>query len=349
MLKRMILFTLVSVVITSASLVGAQGKRVVNIYSSRHYGALEAPFVKFQEETGIEIRLSQGSPRDLLERLRAEGDRTPADIFLAIDAGVLSLAAEEGLLQPIDSDILNANIPASQRDPEGHWFGLSQRVRTLVYNIENVSSEELDTLNTYADLASSTWEGRTCFRPASHIYTISMFSSLVYHLGEDETRTVVEGIVANKPKYIDSDSRQIEAVSAGECDIALVNHYYYANFIAQENPVTQNTALKWLNQDTTGAFYNINGAGVTANAEHYEEAVAFIEYFSTPEGQAGSPQGFPGSNNEFPTNPTAEPSPILLGLGELKLDTDYPLWEYGAYQELTINLLEAAGFGFQES
>lgn len=324
-------------------------QRVLNIYSARHYGAIEAPFQAFEEDTGIEVRLSQGAPRALLERLRAEGDRTPADLFLAIDAGVLSLAAEEGLLQSVDSEILTANIDESQRDPDGQWFALSQRVRTVVYNPANVGEEEIAQLNNYADLANPIWAGRICQRPAAHIYTVSLTSSLIYHLGEDEARAVVEGIVANEPTYINSDTRQIEAVAAGECDVAVVNHYYMGRLLDTGELEEGEVVVKWMNQDTTGTFYNINGAGVTANAENAAEAIEFLEYFSTLEGQAGTPEGFPGSNYEFPTNFAAEPHPIIAGFGAFELDLTYPLWEYGALQAAAVDLLENAGFGFEEN
>lgn len=336
-------------ILTSSTMAVARQQKVLNIYSARHYGAIEGPFTQFEEATGIEIRLSQGEPRSLLERLRAEGDRTPADLFLTIDAGVLSLAAEEGLLQSVESEILMENIDVSQRDPEGRWFALSQRVRTTIYNPENVTEDELAQLNNYADLANPIWKGRLCFRPASHIYTVSLMSSLIYHLGAEEAQAVVEGIVANEPRYIDSDTRQIEAVAAGECDVALINHYYLARMISDGTDTAEKVELKWMNQDTTGTFYNINGAGVTANAENYEEAIAFLEYFSTAEGQSGEPSGFPGSNFEFPTNLSVEPHTIIADFGEFKLDLTYPLWDYGSLQVETITLLEEANFGFDEN
>ncbi len=322
----------------------AQEERVLNLYSARHYGAIEEPFVQFQEDTGITLRVSQGSPRALLERLRAEGDRSPADVLLAIDAGVLSLATDEGLLQPIESDILLANIDETQRDPDNHWFGLSQRVRTIAYHPDRVDPSEL---STYAALADPMWEGRMCMRPASHIYTVSLVSSLIYHHGEEGAMEIVEGWVANDPTYINSDTRQLEAVAAGECDVAVVNHYYMGRLRA-DNPDFP-VELFWANQDENGTFYNINGAGVTAAAQNYDEAVEFIEYFSTLEGQSGGPAGFPGSNYEFPTNFDAEPNEIIAGFGEFELDLSYALWDYGSLQADAVTLLEEAGYGFDEN
>ena len=339
---------LVVIVLLSAPIMAQDDDTgVLNIYSARHYGAMEAPFVAFEETTGIEVRVSQGSPRALLERLRAEGDRTPADVFLAIDAGVLSMAAAEGLLQAVESEVLDENIPESMKDPENHWFALSLRVRSAVYNPEAVSEEELDSLNTYSDLADPMWADRVCLRPASHIYTVSLVSGLIYHLGEEEAQEVVAGWVSNNPIYINSDTRNIEAVHAGECDVSLVNHYYLGRQVAQETDAAA-VQIKWLNQDTTGTFFNVNGAGITANAENYDNAVAFIEFMSSLEGQSGGPEGFPGSNYEFPANFEAEPNEIIAEFGEFDLDLNYSLWEYGAYQEAAVKMLEDTGYGFDE-
>jgi iron(III) transport system substrate-binding protein len=327
---------------------------VLNIYSSRHYGDLEAPFVAFSEATGIEVRVSAGTTQDLLGRLRADiqrGDRSIADVFLVIDAGALSLAAEEGLLVPVESEVLNANIAESFRDPEGRWYGLSIRTRNVIYNPSNVTEEELAGLNTYSDLANPVWQGRLCMRPASHIYTISLFSSLLHNLGDDAAG-VTEGIVGNVSRYINSDTNLIKAVAAGECDITLTNHYYLARLIngpAEDQAVAESVAVRWMNQDTTGAFINVNGAGIVKNAANYDNALAFLEYMSMVENQCGSSTCFPGSNYEFPTNPAGELNETIASFGEVKFDLSYPLWEYGAFHESAIAMLEAAGFGFTEN
>lgn len=327
---------------------------ILNIYSARHYGAMEAPFVAFQEATGIEVRVSAGSSRDLLARLRSDierGERSVADLFLAIDAGVLSLAAEEELIVPVESEILNANIAPEFRDPNGAWYGLSIRTRTLVYNPENVTETELENLNTYADLAAPTWADRMCMRPASHIYTVSLFSSLIYHLG-DEAQTVTDGIAGNVTRYINSDTRQIEAVAAGECDLAFVNHYYMgrlANGDEAEQAVFNAVQIKWLNQPEPGVFFNVNGAGIVRNAANYDNALRFIEFMSEAENQCGDATCFPGSNFEFPTNPDAEVNPTLIDFGAFEYDTEYALWDYGTYQADSVAMLEAANFGFEEN
>jgi iron(III) transport system substrate-binding protein len=266
---------------------------------------------------------------------------------------VLSLAKERELLQPIESEILNENIAPEFRDPDGYWYGLSIRTRTLIYNPENVTEEEIAGLNSYADLADPVWDGRLCMRPASHIYTVSLFSSLLYH-GADEAEAVIGGIADNVARYINSDTGQIRAVAAGECDVALVNHYYMGQLAAGDAEAVETfeaVQLKWMNQgdDQSGVFYNINGAGVVVNAANYDNAVAFIEFMSSLEGQSGETAGFPGSNYEFPTNPQAEPGEIIAGFGDFKLDLDDPLSEYGTLQGETVATLETVGFGFTEN
>lgn len=362
-MNRMKRFSTILIVVVAALVLSActqdaepsAESNVLNVYSSRHYGDMEAPFEAFTEATGIEVRVSAGSPRDLLNRLRADigrGDRSVADVFLAIDAGVLSLAAEEGLLQPINSDAVDASVAEAFRDPDGNWAGLSIRTRTLVYNPENVTEDEIAAVNSYSDLADETWNGRLCMRPASHIYTVSLFSSLINHLGADEAAAVTEGIASNVTRYINSDTGQIRAVAAGECDVAVANHYYMGR-LANGDEAAQETfnavQLKWMNQDESGVFFNINGAGVVANAANVDNAVAFIEFLSATENQCGDSDCFPGSNYEFPTNPYAEPNETLVGFGEFEYDLDYALSDYGSLQEASVTMLEEAGYGFEEN
>jgi iron(III) transport system substrate-binding protein len=315
--------------------------QVVNVYSSRHYGAMEAVFNRFTEETGIEVRLSQGSAQSLLERLRAEGSQTPADVFFSIDAGALDLAASEGLLQPVESDVLDEALPDDLRDPDNQWFAISQRLRTIIYNTETVDPAELAT---YADLADPQWQGRLCLRPATHIYTLALVGNLIHDLGEDGAQAVVEGWVANNPQYIDSDERIIDTLVAGGCDVAIVNHYYVARKL-NEDP-TLPLGLIWANQgdEGTGVHRNIFGAGVTAAALNRDNAVRLIEWMAT-EGQAGDETGVPGSNFEFPTNPAAEIAPQLEPFGVPVINA-MPLSDYGDVQEAALNLLESAGYGF---
>ncbi len=342
--RRMLLTGFAALLTLAALPSAAQERRVLNIYSARHYGAIEQAFDKFTEETGIEIRVSQGSPQVLLERLRAEGEFSPADMFLSIDAGTMMVAKQEGLLQPIDVSLVEGQLDEGMYDPEGFWFALSKRVRSFVYNPNTVDP---DLLVDYASLADPIFKDRLCFRPGAHVYTISLVSSLIYNLGEEEAERIVAGWVANNPRYIDSDTRIIETIEAGGCDVGLTNHYYLARKL-NENP-NYPVKFKAANQDTTGVFYNVNIVGVTASAINVDEAAEFIRYFSSVEGQAGTPEGFPGSNYEFPTNSAAEPGEIIAGFGEIVFDMGFPLAEYATYQALAVDLINRVGYGLREN
>jgi iron(III) transport system substrate-binding protein len=319
---------------------------VLNIYSSRHYGAIEAAFDQFTADTGIQIRVSQGSPLDLLERLRAEGEYTPADMFLSIDAGTMMLAKEEGLLQAIDTSIVDGQLDASQYDADGYWFALSQRVRAYMYNPETVDPA---VLVDYASAGLPQFNGRLCLRPGAHIYTISLVSSLIYHLGEEQAEAVVASWVANNPTYINSDTRIIETIEAGGCDLGITNHYYLARKLAETPAYPVQIAFPNQGEEGVGVFYNVNIVGITAGAVNVENAQRFIEYFSTVEGQSGAPEGFPGSNTEYPSNFAAPLGDIIAGFGEVKIDYSYPLADYGAYQQAAIDLINRTGYGLEET
>ncbi|MCS7057038.1 MAG: extracellular solute-binding protein [Thermoflexales bacterium] len=311
--------------------------RIVNVYSARHYGALEKVFAEFTRETGIQVRLSSGSTQALLERLRAEGAQTPADVFFVIDIGTLQIAAEEGLLQPIQSEALNAAVPAELRDPQGRWFALSLRYRTVVYNANKVKPEEL---STYEALADRKWRGRLCLRPATHIYTVSLVASMIANIGEQRTERVLRGWMANRPTFIDSDTRILETIEAGKCDVGITNHYYVGNKL-KTNP---NFPVKvfWANQKDRGVHVNISGAGVTANAANRENAIRLLEWLAT-RGQDPGTAGLPGGNSEYPVNPSAQPAEVLKGFGSFKADMA-ALPKYGALQPQAIKLLERVGY-----
>ncbi len=311
---------------------------VVNVYSARHYGALEKVFAEFTKETGIQVRLSQGSSQALLERLRAEGKTSPADVFFVIDVGTLQLAAEEGLLQPVDSPVLKRAIPAELRDPQDRWFALSLRYRTIVYNPNKVKPNEVP--QTYRDLANRRWRGRLCLRPATHIYTISLVANLIANLGEREAERVVRGWVANRPTFIDSDSRILDTIKEGKCDVAITNHYYLANKLKDDPnfPVK----LVWANQNAAGVQVNLSGAGVTAGALNRDNAIRLLEWLAT-RGQAADDTGLPGGNSEYPANPQAQPAPVLEQFGSFKRDLT-AISQYGALQAQAIKLLERARY-----
>lgn len=328
------------VLLSGAAVMAQDTPQVVNVYSARHYGAMEDAFVRFTEETGIEVRLSSGSAQSILERLRAEGSQTVADVYFTIDAGGLDLAASEGLLQPIESEILTEAIPADLRDPDNLWFAVSQRMRTIMYNPETVDPSEL---STYAALADEAWAGRLCLRPGTHIYTISLIGSLIANLGAEEAERVVAGWVANQPQYIDSDTRILETIAAGGCDVGLTNHYYLARLL-DTDPEFPVRAF-WANQGEgeTGVFRNVGGVGLTAAAINRDNAIRLIEWMAT-DGQAADLTGVPGGNYEFPTAVDAPVNEIIAGFGEFTIDP-LPLTEYGELQIQAVELIERVGYG----
>ncbi len=314
------------------------GSQVVNVYSARHYGPMEQVLRRFTQATGIEVRLSQGSAQALVERLRAEGRQTPADVFMSIDAGMLWIAAEEGLLQPVDSALLRNSIPNSLRDPQDRWFGLTQRARVIVYNPNRVRPSEL---STYAALGDPKWRGRLCLRPSSHIYTQALVASFIALHGERVAEEqIIRPWVRNNPRYIDSDTRILETIAAGGCDVGITNHYYVAQQLAR-NPDFP-VRIFWPNQNEAGVHVNISGMGVTSAARNRENAIRLIEWLAT-EGQGATPDTLPGGNFEYPANPTAPVNPIIAGFGSFKVD---PIgkFEYGRFQPAAVRLMERAGY-----
>jgi iron(III) transport system substrate-binding protein len=335
------LIALVVSTLLAAAPATAQSKGVVNVYSARNYGAMEGAFAQFTKETGIEVRLSSGSTQALLERLRADGKQSPADVLFVIDVGSLGLAAEENLLQPIESEILTKNIPETARDKDNRWFGLTQRARTIMYNPAKVKPEEL---STYEALADEQWKGRLCLRPATHIYTVALVAGMIDAIGEAETEKVVKGWAANTPKanFIDSDEKILQTIAAGGCDVGITNHYYLARLLDKDPAF----AVKpfWANQKDRGTTVNLSGAGVTASAVNKENAIKLIEYLRTEAGQANDKTGLPGGNFEYPVNTLVKPHPITATFGEFKP------WllkaEHGKLQKTAITILEKAGYGF---
>src|SRR5215475_12662414 len=209
----------------------AEGQEVV-VYSARssQYGP-ELVFDAFTKKTGIQVKTFGGNTSELFERLKAEGDKTPADVLISIDAGNLWNAARAGLLSKVDSPEIAANVPAHLRDPDNRWVGLTVRARTIMYNSAKVKPEEL---STYEALGDPKWKGRLCLRSSTHIYNQSLIATMIKRNGEAKTEAIVRGWVANNPTLINGDSKILEAVAAGQCDVALTNTYYLGRILAKD-------------------------------------------------------------------------------------------------------------------
>jgi iron(III) transport system substrate-binding protein len=290
----------------------------VNVYSSRHYDTDVALYDAFTEQTGITVNLIEGDADQLIERIKAEGRNTPADVLITVDAGRLWRAEEAGLLQPVSSPVLENAIPAALRDPEGRWFGLSQRLRGIVYAKDRVKASEI---TSYEDLADPKWRGRICMRSSTNVYNQSLVASMIEADGVEATEAWAQGLVDNlarPPQGADTD--QIEAVAAGECDVAVVNHYYLVRLMeseaADDRAIADKVGIVFPNQDGRGAHANISGAGVVANAPDKENAVKFLEYLTTPQAQAYFAQG----NYEFPAVEGVKLDPVLEQWGAIKTD-----------------------------
>jgi len=311
----------------------APAVETVVVYTARHYGQ-EPVFEAFTKQTGIEMLSFDGSPSELFERLQAEGDKTLADVLISVDAGDLWNAAQAGLLAKIDSPELQANIPAHLRDAENRWFGLTVRARTIMYNTRKVKPEEL---STYAALGEPKWKNRLCLRSSNHIYNQSLLATMIKRFGRATVEGIVRGWVANNPTLINSDTRILESIAAGECDVGITNSYYLGRIVAKDPnfPV----APFWANQQTTGTHVNISGAGVTAHAKHRANAIKLIEFLSRPEAQ----QLLVNSNFEYPANPQTPVHPILAKWGPFKQD-DINVAAAGELQAAAIKLTDRAGY-----
>lgn len=314
---------------------------VVNVYSARHYDTDEDLYAQFAAQTGIEVNVLEGESDELLERIQSEGENSEADVFITVDAGRLWRAEEAGILQAIDSAVLDDRIPASLRHPEGLWFGLTKRARVIVYNVDAVAPEEL---STYEALAEPEWEGRVCIRSSGNIYNQSLLGSMVETIGTEATEAWVEGLVNNLAREPDGgDTDQIKAVAAGQCDVAIANHYYWARLAksdeAEDQEVVSQTAIFFPNQEDRGTHVNISGVGVVANAPNRDNAIAFLEFLTSPEAQVIFAEG----NNEYPVVEGVEVEPIVAALGDFKVD-EVNVSAYGANNAKVLQIVDRAGW-----
>lgn len=295
--------------------------QVVTLYSTRHYDTDDALFAKFTEETGIKIVVVKDKGNALIEKLKSEGDDSPADLFYTADAGNLAKAKTAGLLQPIGSDIVKANIPAKLRDKDDNWTGITMRARVIVYSKDRVKPEDL---STYEALTDPKWKGKILVRSSSNQYNISLLASFIDPnvMGEKKAKEWAAGLVANfarDPKGNDRD--QGLAVYAGEGDLAIMNTYYLGRMMNDtKNPemakAAQNIAVFFPNQETTGTHVNVSGAGLLKSSKNKEAAVKFLEFLTSEKAQ----QEFSSANFEFPANSSVKTeNELLKSWGEFKV------------------------------
>jgi iron(III) transport system substrate-binding protein len=306
-----------SALIAGTPAVLAQGE--VNIYSARHYDNDDKLYDDFTKATGITVNRIEGNADEIIERLKAEGANSPADIVMLVDAGRLFQADQAALLKPVTSAVLDERLPAELRHPQGHWFGFATRARVFFYDKEKVTNPP----QTYADLAKPEYKGQICMRSASNIYSLSLLASIIAHEGEEAAKTWAAGLkdnLAREPEGGDTD--QIRAVASGQCAIAIANTYYFARALAEEvsalTPADGRDRIAWVfpNQGDRGTHINISGAAVAANSPNSENAVKFLEYLASAEAQ----QFFAAINYEYPAVPGAAMDSTVQGMGEYKSD-----------------------------
>ena len=312
----------------------AHAQEVV-VYSARIEQLIKPMFDAFTKETGIKVKYTTDNEGALLARLQAEGKNTPADMLITADAGNLWAAAQAGLLKPVQSEVLENNIPEHLQDPQNEWFGLSIRARTMIYNTNKVKPEEL---STYEDLADPKWKNRLCLRTSKKVYNQSLVAMMIAEHGEVETEKIVKGWVANlATDPLSDDTRALEFVASGKCDVTLVNTYYFGRLM-QKDPKLP-LAVFWPNQKKGGAHVNISGAGITRHGKHPQPAIQLLEFLSSEKAQ----NLFADVNMEYPANPNVKVDAFVASWGDFK-QNPMNLAKAGELQTAAVKLMDRAGW-----
>ncbi|MBP7112991.1 MAG: Fe(3+) ABC transporter substrate-binding protein [Nitrosomonas sp.] len=307
----------------------------VVVYSARIEQLIKPMFDAFTKETGIKVKYTTDNEGALLARLQAEGKNTPADMLITADAGNLWAAAQEKLLKPVHSQVLESNIPAHLRDPHNEWFGLSIRARTLVYNTQKVKPSEL---STYEDLADPKWNKRLCLRSSKKVYNQSLVAMMIADHGEAEAERIVKGWVANlATDPLSDDTRALEFVASGKCDVTLVNTYYYGRLMKKDPNLP--LAVFWPNQESGGVHVNISGAGITRYSRNEQAAIQLLEFLSSDKAQ----NLFADVNMEYPANPKIAADPFVAAWGSFKQNS-MNLVKAGELQTTAVKLMDRAGY-----
>ncbi len=331
MTPRLSIAAVLAALLTTSCSGGADNAKVqeVNLYSARHYDSDLPLYERFAKETGIKVNRIEGNADQLVARMRSEGKNSPADLFIAADAGALWRADQAGLFQPVQSETLNERVPASLRQPDGHWYGFTRRARVVAYDSAKVRPQEVDD---YAKLSGPRFKGKICVRSSDSVYNLSLVGAVIEALGQDGASQWVHGIVANMARPPEGGDRdQIRAVAAGVCEVALTNSYYYIRMAngddEADRKITERVKLAFPSLDGKGAHVNISGGGVVANAPNRNNAIKLLEFLASADAQ----RHISANNNEFPASPdVAAPPPV------------------DAYADFTANPMSAAAFAARQ-
>ena len=317
-----------------------QASDELNVYSARKEAYIKPLLDQFAHIHNVQVNLVTSKADALIQRLIGEGKNTPADVLITVDAGRLHRARQTDLLQPIDTSTFANAAPSQFQDPEGYWFGLSLRARTLVYHPQRVTAQQL---SDYESLADTQWKKRICVRSSNNIYNQSLVASMIAHHGAEATQQWAKQLVNNfarNPQGGDRD--QIKAVAAGLCDIALVNSYYLGGMLIgsdAEQAAAKQVKLFWPNQNGRGAHMNISGIAITKYANNLPLAIQLIEFLYTDAAQAW----YGDANMEYPVRKGITTNPILLSWGDYKAD-NLPLNQLGTHNAEAVKIMDRAGW-----
>ncbi len=327
-------FFMFIVIFLFSGCVQSREKNTLKVYSSRKPHLIKPLLDIYTQETGIKVKLITGKAGALIQKLRQEGSKTPADMLITVDVGNLWQAARWGLLASLKSQAFS-QIPQEFRDPKNRWVGLSLRSRTLFYNNQKVKREEL---KNYEDLASEKWKGRLCLRTSRKVYNQSLVAAMIIRLGEERTEKVVRGWVHNLSKPVfTSDTQLLEAIDKGVCHVGVANTYYLARFIKQNKG--KNVSVFWPSGDEGGVHVNISGAGVVAHSSHPGQAQALLEWLASGKAQ----KIFAELNDEYPVVQGVDISPLLKSWGSFASES-LSLNRVGSYQKKAVLLMDRARY-----
>ena len=310
----------------------------INVYSHRQPELIQPLVDAFTKETGIAVNVAFVD-KGMAERLQAEGDRSPADLVLTVDIARLMQIVDAGVTQAVQSDVLEADIPAELRDPNDHWFGLTSRARVVYASKDRVKPGEV---TTYEDLASDKWKGRLCTRSGLHDYNVALLGAIIVHHDEAYATKWAEGLKANLARKPDGGDRdQVKAIAAGECDIALGNTYYIGQMLAnpEEKDAAEQVSIVFPTFEGGGTHLNISGVAMTKSAPNRENALKFMEWLASDEAQ----RIYAETNFEFPVKPGVERSDLVKSWGEFTPDAT-PLADIAKARATALKIMETVDF-----
>ena len=307
----------------------------LTIFTSRQPQLLEPIIENFSQETGIKVNLLSGNAQELMERIDIEGDKSKADIFMTVDAGVLWQATERNIFSKTDSNILKENVPSYLRDPDGQWFGLSKRARTIVFSNDQFSQNDF---SSYEDLANPKWKGKLCLRTSKKVYNRSLIASMIDAYGFEQTQNVVSGWISNlATEVFSNDTNALKAVSSGQCGVTIVNTYYLARLL--DDSKYDNLELFWANQSGRGVHVNISGAGIVKTSKNKENAQKLLEYLSSNSAQ----DLYASANKEYPVLKEADIADSIKDWGVF-IEDDINVSKLGSLQKEAVFLAQEAGY-----